>query len=349
MRSPRSRACMDSPLTIAKACGRFKATRRGYICQCPVHDDRNPSCEVWQGEVAVLVRCYAGCPSDLIVDELRDRGFRLGRKRPRDEAEARSGRRRLRRLKDKDTEPDKSQRSQGDENKATTMLPCVSREMQLYQWLAAAIWCESVDPLGTMVETYLRGRGLDLRGAGEVIRFHPHCPRGLDRQPAMITLLHDLSSDRPVAIHRTFLRPGGGHDGKMMLGPAAGAAAKLTPHAATFDDDLGTWCERLHICEGIETGLGLLQMGMQPVWALLSAGEVARMPVMFAVGELIACADSDDIGGRKTAAIWERHWTGQNAAFAAVDRWRQAGKKARARLAFNEKQTGDFADVAQQG
>jgi hypothetical protein len=324
---------MDSPLTIAKACGKFLRTGRGFLCQCPVHDDRNPSCEVWMGKVAVLVCCYAGCPSDLIVDELRDRGFHLGRKRPPAEAEARSRRR-------------KSQRSQRDENKTSTLLTVVSRETQLHQRLAADIWRESVDPRGTMVETYLRGRGLDLRGAGEVIRFHPHCPRRGDRQPAMITLLRDLTTDRPVAIHRTYLRPGGGHDGKMMLGPAAGAAAKLTPHAATFGDDLGTWCERLHICEGIETGLGLLQMGMQPVWALLSAGEVARMPVLFAVGELIACADSDDVGDGKR--IWSRYETGQHAAFATMDRWLQAGKKARVVCAFGGSKTGDFADVAQQ-
>jgi hypothetical protein len=135
----------------------------------------------------------------------------------------------------------------------------------------------------------------------------------------------------------------------MMLGPAAGAAAKLTPHAATFaEQDLGAWCERLHVCEGIETGLGLLQMGRAPTWALLSAGAMARLPVLFAVGELVACADSDDVGVDLIREPWRRNDTGKIAAFTAADRWLQAGKKARVALAFEEQKTGDFADVVAQ-
>lgn len=54
-------------------------------------------------------------------------------------------------------------------------------------------WNESADPNGTIVEKYLRDRGLDLTDdiAGEVIRFHPTCPwkdedGSLIRVPAMI-------------------------------------------------------------------------------------------------------------------------------------------------------------------
>jgi hypothetical protein len=319
---------MDNPLTIAKGCGKFKPSRRGFMCQCPVHNDRNPSMEIWMGEHSVLVWCYAGCPSDMIVDELRDRGFQLGRRRPREEAEARSRRRKA-------------------EPPPPSATADVSYETQKKTRFAADIWRGSCDPVGTPVETYLRGRGLPLIGAGEVIRFHPNCPRGAERRPAMITLLRDLLTDKPVGIHRTYLASGGGHDGKMMLGACAGAAAKLTPQADTFvQDHLGVWCERLHVCEGIETGLALIKLGRRPVWSLLSAGAIARMPVMPSVGELIVCADSDDIGIDTVREPWARFDTGQNAAFAAVDSWQQAGRRARVLMPFGETRKGDFADVA---
>src|SRR5206468_8203263 len=42
---------------------------------------------------------------------------------------------------------------------------------------AREIWKQSVDPTGTLVEKYLVGRGLSLKGiAGRVLRFHQGCP-----------------------------------------------------------------------------------------------------------------------------------------------------------------------------
>src|ERR1700730_13381337 len=43
---------------------------------------------------------------------------------------------------------------------------------------ALSMWAEAIDPLGTLVEKYLAGRGLELpdKAAGESIRFHADCP-----------------------------------------------------------------------------------------------------------------------------------------------------------------------------
>ena len=86
--------------------------------------------------------------------------------------------------------------------------------------LARTIWSESCLPSGTIVEDYLRSRGLKLPDE-PVLRFHPQCPRGDERAPAMVALMTDPVTREPRGIHRTFLRPdGGGHVGKMMLGHA---------------------------------------------------------------------------------------------------------------------------------
>ena len=50
------------------------------------------------------------------------------------------------------------------------------------------------------------------------------------------------------------------------------------------------------MCEGLETGLALLQHGgpgVHCVWAFGSAGAIARFPVIFGVGQLVIFADND--------------------------------------------------------
>lgn len=41
---------------------------RGWMARCPVpsHDDRNPSLSIHEGDRAVLLKCWAGCPLDEI-------------------------------------------------------------------------------------------------------------------------------------------------------------------------------------------------------------------------------------------------------------------------------------------
>ena len=52
-------------------------------------------------------------------------------------------------------------------------------------------------------------------------------------------------------------------NGSMMLGPASGAAMKLTSQFDTFWDDL-SFCPRLHVAEGFETPV-VTKPGQEPI------------------------------------------------------------------------------------
>ena len=74
---------------------------------------------------------------------------------------------------------------------------------------ALCIWSQSVNPVGTIVEYYLREhRGLALTDdiAGSVIRFHGSLYfDAFTRKPGMVCLLRNVETDEPCGIHRTFL------------------------------------------------------------------------------------------------------------------------------------------------
>jgi putative DNA primase/helicase len=100
---------------------------------------------------------------------------------------------------------------------------------------ALRLWRQAFEPRGTLVEAYLRNRGLELpdEAANGAIRFHPACPFGSERFPAMVCLVRSIVSNEPQAIHRTALAPDRAaikRDGKtfrLSLGPIAGGAIKL--------------------------------------------------------------------------------------------------------------------------
>lgn len=49
----------------------------GYIARCPAHDDRTPSLSIRDGDVAILLKCHAGCERDAIFAALRRLDIRL--------------------------------------------------------------------------------------------------------------------------------------------------------------------------------------------------------------------------------------------------------------------------------
>jgi hypothetical protein len=83
--------------------------------------------------------------------------------------------------------------------------------------LALRLWDEATSAAGTIVETYLRQRGLSLPPrSDEVLRFHPACPRGGLRLPAMLGLMRDI-------------RPGGGRAPHLPAGPTAWPRPRSSP------------------------------------------------------------------------------------------------------------------------
>jgi hypothetical protein len=190
--------------------------------------------------------------------------------------------------------------------------------------LARRVWNEAVGALGTLVEPYLASRGLILPPSAP-IRFHPACPRGIERLPAMLARMSHPLTAESCGVHRTFLaRDGSGKAeglAKMMLGHAG--VIRLVPDE---DVELG-----LGLAEGIETSLAVMQeFGWRPVWAAASAGAIAGFPVLPGLEALTIFADADDGG------------VGMRAATACVKRWTEAGVDARIIAAPPEH---DFADL----
>lgn len=202
---------------------------------------------------------------------------------------------------------------------------------------ALSLWQESCPIVSTPAETYLTRRNIALANEaleGHALRFHARCPFRLEsgetaRLPAMMALMRDVQTDEPTGVHRTALAPDGsgkaavrGLDSpKKMLGSARNAAVKLSP-----DDDV---CLGLHVAEGIETALAVMAMGFRPIWACLSAGGIARFPVLGGIDAITVFADRDASG------------TGDRAARECAERWHEADREARI---IAPPVIGDFAD-----
>jgi hypothetical protein len=179
------------------------------------------------------------------------------------------------------------------------------------EWAMQA-WHEARDPRGTVVERYLRSRGISLPEtvAGRVIRSHPALRRrGLPACHGMVALMRNVETGEPQAIHRTFLTSEGRKvdgDAKRMLGPAAGAAIML-------DRPEG---EELVVGEGIETALSARPLGITaPAWALGSCRAIAALPVLPGIRRLLILGETGD-GGANLAAARE-----------CADRWRAEGRQ----------------------
>jgi|GEM_PF-1978735 len=305
---------------IAECCGRPKRYTRGWMCLCPCHEDRNPSCAVWYDGDRISVKCFAGCDSRDVADCLRAKGFVLSAREHNGYA-----RRDLSKV-------------------VAAKRPATIHDNAVRTQQARDIWAESHRATGSPVADYLHNRGLDL---GVVpfpdltIRYHPHCPRGKLRQPAMISALRDISTDRIIAIHRTYLKNGRKDGTPMMLGPCFETAIKLSPHTEMFAGGR-TFVHRLHVAEGVETAIACLMLKYKPVWALGSAGAIAAFGPQLQIGELIVMADHDRPILDARGLLW---CPGESAASACVKAWRSAGW--RARYEMPEQEGDDYADVAE--
>jgi putative DNA primase/helicase len=177
--------------------------------------------------------------------------------------------------------------------------------------LAMRIWREAVDPRSTPVEMYLASRAIELpaEAAVETLRYHPRCPFGGQHTAAMISLVRNIKTDRPQAVHRTALTPEGrkaiiNGSSRLSLGPTGGGAIKISP------DEHVTYC--LGIGEGVESTLsmrGIPEFGVRsPIWAVLSARGVSKFPILAGVETLWIGVDHDQVGIDAAEEI-ARRWT----------------------------------------
>jgi hypothetical protein len=259
-----------------------------YLVCCPVHEDRDPSLSLRDGDDGrLLAYCFAGCDPLDVFAEIRSR---IDRREYQGNgfAVALINSTRVPAVRD----------------------PAAERARKIES--AGRIWRGSVDPRGTLAERYLNGRGLDLPDdlRGHVLRFHPLCPWAHKAVPALIAAFHSITkpdNDAPVAIMRVGLNADGSKIAKKMLGPVAGCAIKLDP-AENVSHGLGT-------AEGLETALAVRATGWRPVWALGSAGAIENFPPLAGVEALTIFADNDESG------------RGTEAAQACAARWSDAGSE----------------------
>jgi hypothetical protein len=266
---------------IATALG-GKRSGNQWSARCPAHNDRDPSLIIFDGrEGKVQVRCLSGCEPLDVIAALRVRGLWSNGDH---------------------TQSVKNVRRETNDSDAAA---------RRNRALALAIWGEARDARNTLAEIYLWSRKLELPKAGsEVVRFHARCPRGSERVPALVVLMRDVETDEPRAIQRIFLNARGAKDGKpMMLGPSGNCAMMLTAWAAAFSDCM-SFCPKLFVCEGFETGLALMRDGFAPLWACGDAGHIRTLPLLFGVGQLVICADNDLPGLSAAEACFVRWQAG---------------------------------------
>lgn len=184
---------------------------------------------------------------------------------------------------------------------------------------AMRVWDQTQPLEGSLAEHYLEARGIlhwwrqfprhAYPGWQEVLRFHPCCvhPAGSGlKLPALIALVRNVSTGKPVAIHRTFLSMGGRRKAdiepaKASLGPVQGGAVLLQPPVGDAP---------LVIAEGIETALAAGHLMHAPAWAAVSAGNLGQLHIPKDIGPVVIAADPDRPGQTAARAAWGR-WTAQ--------------------------------------
>jgi hypothetical protein len=191
---------------------------------------------------------------------------------------------------------------------------------------AMRIWNNTTTATGTLIEVYLRARGITMP-VPTVLRYHGALRHGptKDERPAMVALVTDVD-DKPVAVHRTYLRRDGAakatvEPNRMTLGAIRGAAVRLSPLA-----------DELAIGEGIETTLSAMQATGRPGWAALSTTGLKTLALPVTVRSVIILADGDDAG--------------EAASRAAAARWLHEGRQVRIARAPAGK---DFNDLLMEG
>jgi hypothetical protein len=158
---------------------------------------------------------------------------------------------------------------------------------------------------GTVVEAYLRTRGITaLHGAG-ALRFHPRCYYRPDRHsptetwPAMIAAVTDLAGQITGA-HRTWLDRSG-RDKAPIYTPRR-AMGHLLGNAVRFD----VAHDVMAAGEGIETMLSLRCVMPMPMVAALSAAHLAAILFPATLRRLYIARDDDPAGDSAMASLIDR-------------------------------------------
>ncbi|MDA9505816.1 DNA primase [Bradyrhizobium sp. CCBAU 11386] len=164
---------------------------------------------------------------------------------------------------------------------------------------------------GTVVETYLRRRGIARIHHGGSLRFHPRCyyrpgeHLPTETWPAMIAGVTDLDG-RISGVHRTWLDPDGFDRvrlGKAPIDTPRRAMGDLLGNAVRF----GAVDDVLAAGEGLETMLSLRYvLPTLPMAAALSASHLAALMLPSGLRRLYIARDADAAGDAVQATLSQR-------------------------------------------
>ena len=158
----------------------------------------------------------------------------------------------------------------------------------------------------TLVEAYLRNRGITALHEAGALRFHPRCYYRPDEDaptetwPAMIASVTDLEG-RITGAHRTWLDPSG--RGKAPIDTPRRAMGDLLGNAVRF----GVANHVLAAGEGIETMLSLrCVLPTLPMVAALSANHLAAILLPLTLRRLYIARDADLAGDAAVTSLTDR-------------------------------------------
>jgi hypothetical protein len=233
-----------------------------YQCRCPCHDDHKHSLSLKNTPFGIALKCFAGCPPATIKEAVRE--------------------------------------------VAKGPLPPWSPQIEVpkldLRAIAARIWSESSQSVGTPVETYLReSRRLTLP-IPPTLRFHP----GLFHQesgtfgPTMVALVQDVAGTS-VGIHRTWLAADG--SGKANLSPARKALCPTSGHAVQF----GEPGDLVLLGEGLESTLSAVELlEVSAGWATLSTSGLTSVQLPEHIRGVVIAADNDSAGIKAAESLQRR-------------------------------------------
>lgn len=160
--------------------------------------------------------------------------------------------------------------------------------------------------VGTIVETYLRKRGITALHETGSLRFRPRCyyrpnPHSpVQPRPAMVAAVTDLNGCI-MGVHRTWLTPNG--SGKAVIATPRRAMGHLLGHAVRF----GSTDDVMAAGEGIETILSLrCALPALPMAAALSAAHLAAITFAPGLRRLYIVRDNDSAGDRARDSLVSR-------------------------------------------
>lgn len=222
----------------------------------------------------------------------------------------------------------------------------LDKEAQQRRAKARRLWHDTPAGIaGTPVESYLQGRGIDLRALGRApgaLRFAPAvwCQEVRRPLPAMLAAICSPSG-KLMAIHRTWLAqsPSGAwckanlKNPKKVLGGFAGGCIRLWRGASGLAFGIAPEGDVAVVAEGVETALSCaIACPEYRVLAAVSLSNMASMKLPDTITEIIVAADNDT--GNASA---------RKALDAALSQFAQQGRTVR--LAMPEIQGQDWNNV----